>query len=285
MIGLLKSNLGKIPFLGHMLFSVLTFPIAFTFMEKWIANPYDAKTSAWFCAFYVTLGLVDLFRAFRLRGESRPTFIVHLVCSAAFVAWGALSAVIGLNPTTTVAAFMIYWACALSKRVLAIVKNHNIGSVLFNAVIILAIISLAYGAFDRYSMVIVGFIAALSSLLTVMILIFSHIRVDILKEIIRKTYAVEIISGLLVMMVAFSFVLNIIDDAFNSFWDALWYCFAIVTTIGFGDLTPSDGIGRILSVILGVYGIVVVALITSIIVNFYGEMKKTDSDRDTGTMQ
>jgi hypothetical protein len=44
-----------------------------------------------------------------------------------------------------------------------------------------------------------------------------------------------------------------------------------VTTIGFGDLTAVTDFGRILSVILGAYGIVVVALITSIIVNFYGE--------------
>ena len=32
--------------------------------------------------------------------------------------------------------------------------------------------------------------------------------------------------------------------------------------------------------ILGLYGIVVVALITSIIVNFYGEMKKDDTSRE-----
>ena len=35
--------------------------------------------------------------------------------------------------------------------------------------------------------------------------------------------------------------------------------------------------GRIISVILGAYGIVVVALVTSIIVNIYGEMKKKDA--------
>ena len=38
--------------------------------------------------------------------------------------------------------------------------------------------------------------------------------------------------------------------------------------------------GRIISVILGAYGIVVVALITSIIVNFYGEMKKKDEQEE-----
>jgi hypothetical protein len=36
--------------------------------------------------------------------------------------------------------------------------------------------------------------------------------------------------------------------------------------------------GRILSIILGMYGIVVVSLITSIIVNFYGEMKRENAD-------
>ena len=56
--------------------------------------------------------------------------------------------------------------------------------------------------------------------------------------------------------------------------DALWYGFAIVTTIGFGDITATTRIGRIISVVLGAYGIIVVALITSIIVAYYGEMKK-----------
>ena len=58
--------------------------------------------------------------------------------------------------------------------------------------------------------------------------------------------------------------------------DGLWYCFAIVTTIGFGDLTVTGTLSRILSVILGIYGIIVVSLITSIIVNFYNEVKNED---------
>ena len=42
-------------------------------------------------------------------------------------------------------------------------------------------------------------------------------------------------------------------------------------------MTP---IGRILSVILGIYGIIVVALITSVIVNFYGEIRKDSDDEE-----
>ena len=57
-----------------------------------------------------------------------------------------------------------------------------------------------------------------------------------------------------------------------SYVDSLWYSFSVITTIGFGDVFVVTTFGRILSVMLGISGIVVVALITSFIVNLYNEM-------------
>ena len=94
-----------------------------------------------------------------------------------------------------------------------------------------------------------------------------------LRKVIRKSYAAEILFGMLLLMIAFSILLCTMDDNFRSFEDALWFCFATVTTIGYGDVTTNAPIGRILGVVLGVYDIVVVALITSVIVNFYNETK------------
>ena len=109
---------------------------------------------------------------------------------------------------------------------------------------------------------------------------FARIDMPTLKKIVRKTYAAEILFGIVLLIVAFSLVLPYIEEGIATFNDALWYCFAIVTTIGFGDFSAVTPIGRLLSVILGLYGIIVVALITSIIVNFYGEMKSVDDDND-----
>ena len=78
---------------------------------------------------------------------------------------------------------------------------------------------------------------------------------------------------MLLLMIAFSIVLPQVESGIPTFADALWYCFAIVTTIGFGDYSAVTLPGRIVSVVLGIYGIIVVALITSIIVNFYNETK------------
>ena len=108
-------------------------------------------------------------------------------------------------------------------------------------------------------------------------MVFSGIRKTTIISILRKTYSIEILYGLVILIVATSLVLTVMEDNM-SIGDALWYCFAIVTTIGFGDITATTIIGRVLSVILGIYGIIVVALITSIIVNFYNETKHENDD-------
>ena len=102
---------------------------------------------------------------------------------------------------------------------------------------------------------------------------FSQLKFKVLFKIIINTFALEVLFGLLATMVAGALVLLMVEDreVFKNFGDSLWYCFTVVTTIGFGDLTAKTLIGRVVSVFLGMYGIVAVAVITSIIVNFYNE--------------
>lgn len=118
----------------------------------------------------------------------------------------------------------------------------------------------------------------ITSFTSIMFLVFSRFKLKTLGNVIRKTYAIEILYGLLTLIFSFSALFTMIEPQMEKFGDALWYCFAIITTIGFGDINATTVIGRVLSVILGIYGIVVVALITSIIVNLYNETSSKDSE-------
>jgi len=173
-----------------------------------------------------------------------------------------------------------YLVISIVNRVFIIVRNHKLRSIILNGLVIalstlaLLIIAPLAGHGDYYIMVIYAVSLLLTvavSFVSVMFIVFSRFKKQTLIHILRKTYAIEILYGLFILLVAVSVMLSMIEPEMENFGDALWYCFALVTTIGFGDIKAVTIVGRILSVVLGIYGIIVVALITSIIVNLYNE--------------
>ena len=168
-----------------------------------------------------------------------------------------------------------------ADHLFSIVKNHKVRNVIFR---VLGVLLLGAGmAFDGKTVLMLVLVLTIPRIFYYIARIsFSQVKLDVLSRIIRKTYAAEILFGMLLLITAFSIVLPNFELNINTFGDALWYCFAIVTTIGFGDITAVTIPGRIISVILGLYGLIVVALITSIIVNFYSETKNDRRRSDPG---
>ncbi len=105
-----------------------------------------------------------------------------------------------------------------------------------------------------------------------------QLKLDAFLNKIRQALAMKIIMGLLVLVTLCSIYFTLVEPGMISFADSLWYCFSVITTIGFGDVTITTTLGRILSVILGLYGIVVVGLVTSIIVTIYNNVNQKKND-------
>ena len=129
------------------------------------------------------------------------------------------------------------------------------------------------------------------SLVTIILLLFSSLkklvfptlrfeRIKLLLDILVKTHTIDVLVCMIAFIIAFSFIFPMVEPSITTFWDAMWYCFAVITTIGFGDFAAETVIGRVLTVILGVYGIVVVAILTSVIVNFYNEVTAKEKNRN-----
>ena len=219
-------------------------------------------------ALFIMMAVSRVLMAYRRKGEGRLVFVTTMIQAGVFLACAALPFILGFSMETLTIASLIYGGAMILGRIVSMIRDHRVRNILMN---IAAIAVIAYCAL---SLTLATILIACLSLAFILMFIFSGINLKMLRDIIRKTYAAEIIFGLVMLILTFSFLLTALEPAMGNYLDALWYCFALVTTIGFGDITAVTVPGRILSVILGVYGIVVVALITSIIVNFYGEMKK-----------
>lgn len=181
----------------------------------------------------------------------------------------------------------LFFLTLIISRVFKLIQNHSTRSVVYNSILIATFALFSIGLFlpveGEYlyaPVIIVCVIVAITALLEVLSNAVSQLKFKTLFRIVFKTFAFEIILGLLTMIVASALVFMYFEDKIVTFGDGLWYSFAIVTTIGFGDFAATSVIGRITTVFLGIYGIIVVAVITSIIVNFYNETAgKSDSKK------
>ena len=105
-----------------------------------------------------------------------------------------------------------------------------------------------------------------SNSLKLIIQVFRRTKSDIL-------ITVFIVSLLLILSATLMY--NIENEAqpeaFTNIGEALWWAVATLTTVGYGDIYPITGIGKILSGIIALLGIGIVALPTGIISSAYIE--------------
>ena len=170
----------------------------------------------------------------------------------------------------------LYVLSIIISRSFAFFIRRKRRDIVFNVICILFSFLLALGIFTSITpsvtpavLIIVAVILITNSFAEIATLSFRRLKAKLLFDIIRKTYALETLFGLVTLTIASALIFPIFEPSFNTFADGLWYSFVTITTIGFGDLVVTTTVGKILTVLLGIYGIIAVAVVTSIIVNFY----------------
>ncbi|MBD8045417.1 ion transporter [Arthrobacter sp. Sa2BUA2] len=97
-------------------------------------------------------------------------------------------------------------------------------------------------------------------------------RFRVLWHIVRLTGADVVVYGFLIVYGCAALVLPRFEPGIPTLGDSLWYLFVSFTTIGFGDFVAVTFVGRLITVFVALYGILVVALATGVIVGFYNEL-------------
>ena len=70
-----------------------------------------------------------------------------------------------------------------------------------------------------------------------------------------------------------------INAQVNDYWDALWWALCTVSTVGYGDVVPITGLGRITGAVLIIFGVMFflgfIAVLVSIMSSFIMTEKKS----------
>ena len=235
---------------------------------------------------YILISVSNLLQAFTVFRKEKLLFIKFIICAAIYGVSGVVFVFVGISIPGIVILMESFLAAVLTRHVISAIRKRKWRNRIFNILVSILVAVLMFESLfvesDNITSYLLMHVIFVSGMMLghIIYVSFYQMRFNILKKILRKTFAAEILFGLLLLIISFSFVFQTLEPGIVTYVDALWYCFAVVTTIGFGDLTVLSPFSRALSVILGIYGIVVVALITSVIVNFYNEVKDEKSDDD-----
>ena len=249
---------------------------AFTMIN--IYNNDYASAPKFLIWIFLAAGLMSV--VLYLKDRTKLLLIRCLILVAFDVALGIVVLFAKDNPYLFSLTAGLYCLSLVISRAFSIIQNHSIRNIVLNGLVILFAVVLGIGLFTSSNLdpqniqnviLVECIFIAIVSFFSAMSLALAQLKIRVLFKIILSTFSLEILFGLLILIVTFSLVFVSVEEGIETFPDALWYCFAVVTTIGFGDIVAVTPIGRVLTVILGLYGLVVVAVITSIIVNFYNE--------------
>ena len=85
-----------------------------------------------------------------------------------------------------------------------------------------------------------------------------------------KLFIVVIMIVLLGTFLMYSVELNAPNSEIKTLEDALWWCVATVTTVGYGDIVPVTSLGRYVAIVYMGFGISMITILLSTITNnFY----------------
>ena len=73
-------------------------------------------------------------------------------------------------------------------------------------------------------------------------------------------------------------IFNVEPQTFDTFFDAIYWASVSLTTMGYGDLYPVSGVGRVVTIVSSLFGIAIVALPAGILTAGYMDIIQKEEE-------
>lgn len=101
-------------------------------------------------------------------------------------------------------------------------------------------------------------------------------------KILKHTGAIKIFFAYVILLCVAGILLDFIEPQVHGIFEGIYFSFVASTTIGFGDIVPVTLLGRIIIIIITLFGILTVAMVPGVVVAYYTEYLKA-KENDTIT--
>ena len=95
-----------------------------------------------------------------------------------------------------------------------------------------------------------------------LILLFRVIS-KFVERFLEATYLDKIMAMFIIVIVGSTLLLYLFDPSIGSLYGALWFVFQTITTVGYGDIIPQSPIGKFVSLILLIVGVLMFSIFTA----------------------
>ena len=83
------------------------------------------------------------------------------------------------------------------------------------------------------------------------------------ERFLDATYLDKIIAVFIVLLLGSTFVLYCFDPNITSIFQAVWFVFQTITTVGYGDIIPSSPAGQFIGLVLIIAGVLMFSMVTA----------------------
>ena len=93
---------------------------------------------------------------------------------------------------------------------------------------------------------------------------------------LRKAVGLIVTTAALLAVTA-AVLERLIDPAFDTLPQALWFSVTTVSTVGYGDYVPASGAGKIVAAVLMLTGLALIPMITSVVVSILSSQRSREA--------
>lgn len=93
-------------------------------------------------------------------------------------------------------------------------------------------------------------------------------------KLLKRTGTIRIFLMYLVVLLIGGMLMSWIEPGVHGIFEGFYFCFVASSTIGFGDIVPVTIVGRIITIIVALFGILTAGMIPGVVVTYYTEYLK-----------